>query len=198
MASHSNKWTMAYVYQIALFIWSRPLAKFFLLGVIGYWVSKTKSTVIVLLVYFTNLAILHFYHESKQQVTKKAAKLEKITPKFIDFTTDMEDRRVSYEADARSEVDAIRLCSSAVILHCLDHKQRTEAQYSVALQASTPCGKLESMKNKLWLQKMHIDSLTSFYSQYRRSYLDNASGSQLEETPEEWVTRMNKMFTSRS
>lgn len=126
----------------------------------------------------------------------------------------MEDRRVLYEADARSEVDAIRLCSSTVIMyvhsptvgassemhisrHCLDYKQRTEAQYTVALQASTPSDKLESMKNKLWLQKMQIDSLTSFYSQYRRSYLDNASGSQLEETPEEWVTRMNKMFTSR-
>ncbi|PBL01738.1 hypothetical protein ARMGADRAFT_1158428 [Armillaria gallica] len=198
MASNSNKLTMAYVYQIALFTWSRPLAKFFLLGVIGHWVSKTGSTVVVLLVYFTNLASLHFFHESRQQVTRKAAKLEKIAPKFIDFTTDMEDRRVLYEADARSEVDAIRLCSSTVILHCLDYKQRTEAQYTVALQASTRSDKLESMKDKLWLQKMQIDSLTSFYSQYRRSYLDNASGSQLEETPEEWVTRMNKMFTSRS
>ncbi|PBK65583.1 hypothetical protein ARMSODRAFT_1006462 [Armillaria solidipes] len=198
MTSHSNKWTMQYVYQIALVIWSRPLAKFFLLGVIGHWVSKTGSTVVVLLVFVLNLASLHCFHESQQQVVKKAAKLEKIAPKFIDFTTDMEDRRVLYEADARSKVDAIRLCSSTVILHCLEYKQNTEAQYTVALQASTPWDKLDAMKNKLWLQKMQIDSLTSFYSQYKRSYLDNASGIQLEETPEEWVTRMNKMFTSRS
>ncbi|PBK87767.1 hypothetical protein ARMGADRAFT_454058 [Armillaria gallica] len=46
--------------------------------------------------------------------------------------------------------------------HCLDYKQRTEVQYFV-LWASTLWHKLESMKNQLWLQKMQIDSITSFY-----------------------------------
>ncbi|KAK0455730.1 uncharacterized protein EV420DRAFT_1749148 [Desarmillaria tabescens] len=196
MASYSNKLTKDYVYQITFIIWNKPLAKLMLLWIVGQLILRADSTAAEVLVLVTNLSSVHFMHENRKKANKKAAKIEKFAHKLVNFTSDMEDRRVLFEADALSNVEVIRLCSAAVIMHCLELKQESEVLHSVALQASTSSHQLDMMKQKLQLQGMKIENLMDFYREYRISLLEILSGVQLAETPQEWVARTNKMFAS--
>ncbi len=130
----------------------------------------------------------------------------------MDFTIAMEDQRGFFQTDVRSQSDAIRLCSSTVIMyvyfltvgassdthiprHCLASKQKAEALYSVALGASS--SKLFSIGLDLGSQKLHIELLIGVYSRFRPSLVDDTLGRQpreFQEISQEWVTRMNDIF----
>ncbi|KAK0455728.1 uncharacterized protein EV420DRAFT_1481168 [Desarmillaria tabescens] len=105
-----------------------------------------------------------------------ASNLKRPKTSIIKFTLNMEGRHVLFEADAWLNVEAIQLCSSVIIMHCLELKQQAEVLYSVALQASMSLRQLDLMKQKLWLQGTKIEGLMRFYREYKISLMVNSAG----------------------
>ncbi|PBL01723.1 hypothetical protein ARMGADRAFT_1005255 [Armillaria gallica] len=197
MAPLSSKLALEYGYihkAIPVFRKS-PLAQFIFLCVAVYSIPAPESTLYTIL-YVTAIFVgLFFIIKNRQEGSERASELEKIEPNLMDFTIAMEDQRGFFQTDVRSQSDAIRLCSSTVVMHCLASKQKAEALYSVALGASS--SDLFSIGLDLGSQKSHMELLIGVYSRFRPSLVDDTLGRQLREFQEmsqEWVTRMNDIF----
>ncbi|KAK0448106.1 hypothetical protein EV421DRAFT_2033152 [Armillaria borealis] len=186
-----------YIHQAIPVFRKSPLAQFLFLCFAAYSIP-TPESIFYTILYVTAISIaLLFIIINRQEGSERASELQKIEPNFMDFTTAMEDQRGFFQTDVRSQSDAIRLCSSTVIMHCLASKQKAEALYSVALGASTSSSDLFSIRLDLGSQKSHMESLIGVYMRFRLSLVDDTLGRQLrefEETSQEWVTRMNNIF----
>ncbi|SJL01125.1 uncharacterized protein ARMOST_04442 [Armillaria ostoyae] len=199
MAPLSRKLALeyGYVHQAIPVFRKSPLAQFIFLCFAAYSIP-TPESIFYTILYVTAISVaLLFIIINRQEGSERASELEKIKPNFMDFTTAMEDQRGFFQTDVRSQSDAIRLCSSTVIMHCLASKQKAEALYSVALEASTSSSDLFSIRLDLGSQKSYMESLIGVYMRFRLSLVDDTLGRQLrefEETSQEWVTRMNNIF----
>ncbi|PBK65579.1 hypothetical protein ARMSODRAFT_960950 [Armillaria solidipes] len=199
MAPLSSKFALEYGYvrQAIPVFRKSSLAQFIFLCFAVYLIPTPESTLYTFL-YVTAIFVgLFFIIINRQEGSERASRLEKIEPNFMDFTTAMEDQRGFFQLDVRSQSDAIRLCSSTVIMHCLASKQKAEALYSVALEASASSSDLFSIGLDLRSQKSHMESLIGVYLRFRPSLVDDTLGRQpreFEKISQEWVTRMNNIF----
>ncbi|PBK65561.1 hypothetical protein ARMSODRAFT_1006446 [Armillaria solidipes] len=201
MAPLSSKLALeyGYVHQAIPVFRKSSLAQFIFLCFAAYSIP-TPESIFYTILYVTAISVaLFFIIINRQEGSERASELEKIEPNFMDFATAMEDQRGFFQTDVRSQSDAIRLCSSTVIMHCLASKQKAEALYSVALEASRAISSsdLFSIRLDLGSQKSHMESLIGVYMRFRLSLVDDMLGRQLrefEETSQEWVTRMNNIF----
>ncbi|KAK0227057.1 hypothetical protein EDD85DRAFT_854659 [Armillaria nabsnona] len=186
-----------YVHQAIPVFRKSPLAQFIFLCVAAYSIPTPDSALYTIL-YVTAIIVGLFYIIiNRQEGSERASEREKIEPNLMDFTIAMEDQRGFFQTDVRSQSDAIRLCSSTVVVHCLASKQKAEALYSDALGASTSSSELFSIGLDLGRQKSHMELLIGVYLRFRPSLVDDTLGRQLREFQEisqEWVTRMNDIF----